>query len=114
MCVREGHSLASLLACGGYGDDGVNCETFSEDLGWQLEPFKLTRKRTGHISWSLNNGSVLLMGGLNSDRAMARQCSTKNKILRKTPNVLHQFDVDHLEKFSMLEFFLRSKTFFLE
>jgi len=68
VTAREGHSLASLLACGGYGDDGANCETFSEDLGWQLEPFKLTRKRTGHISWSLNNGSVLLMGGLNSDR----------------------------------------------
>ena len=34
---------------------------------WRQEPYNLTEKRHGHTSWSLNNGSVVLLGGRDSE-----------------------------------------------
>ena len=67
---RYFHSQNSFLTCG--GDNGVgerSCEVYSPGEGWSLEPYTLTQSRYDHTSWTLNNGSVLLLGGYyyNSD-----------------------------------------------
>ena len=62
-----GHSQNNLLACGGYDTNvsDTTCEVFNPGVGWRSEPYSLIDScgRSGHTSWTFNNGSVLLLGG---------------------------------------------------
>merc|ERR1711936_967869 len=58
---RYQHSLAGLMSCGGTGNYDDHCEVFSPGSGWSLEPYDLTERRSGHTSWTLSNGTVLLL-----------------------------------------------------
>ena len=62
---RHEHSQNNLLACGGQGTTGTEttCEGFTSGVGWRQEPYILTEERRYHTSWSLSNGSLLLLGG---------------------------------------------------
>ena len=67
---RFRHSQSNFLACGGFGSDtAMTCELFSLGVGWRLEPYTLTEERRGHSSWTLNNGSVVLLGGEGTTRS---------------------------------------------
>ena len=63
---RHLHSQNQFLACGGGGKtSGSSCEEFNPKLGqWNLRTSPLIRNRRGHSSWSLTNGSVILLGGI--------------------------------------------------
>ena len=63
---RHLHSQNQFLACGGGGKtSGSSCEEFNPKLGeWSLRTSPLIRSRRGHSSWSLTNGSVILLGGI--------------------------------------------------
>ena len=55
---RFWHSQDGLLACG-----GTTCEQFSPATGtWALTGHTLQEERQGHVSWSVEEGT-LLMGG---------------------------------------------------
>ena len=41
------------------------CEVFTPGVGWN-ESYYLREQRVGHASWTLNNGSVVLLGGSES------------------------------------------------
>ena len=63
---RKLHSQNQFLACGG-GDrsSGSTCEEFNPELGqWSLRTSPLIQSRRRHSSWTLNNGSVILLGGI--------------------------------------------------
>ena len=60
---RSDHSQNNFLACGGETTP-TTCEVFTPGVGWSPEPYSLTEGRRHHTSWTLNNGSVLLLGGL--------------------------------------------------
>ena len=71
---RAYHTQNNLISCGGQSTyslagapTSIVCEFYSPLLGWIQEPFNLKVARSGHTSWTLNNGSVLLMGGNFSD-----------------------------------------------
>ena len=53
------HSQNNRLACGGWYTD-TSCEVFTEN-GWKQEPYSPNREY--HMGWTLNNGSVILLGG---------------------------------------------------
>ena len=57
------HSQNGFLSCGGFETPSL-CEFYTPGGGWAEEHYKLTQERWGHTSWTLNNGSVLLLGGL--------------------------------------------------
>lgn len=64
------HTQNEFLTCGGIslGPDGEEalsqkCEVFTPGVGWRLEPYELAEPRFQHTSWTLNNGSVVLVGG---------------------------------------------------
>ena len=71
---RSSHTQAGLLACGGYyetyDDDAeaeTSCEEFSPATGtWARTSHTLQESRYGHVSWSVEEGT-LLMGGAFSD-----------------------------------------------
>ena len=66
---RGGHTQDNLLACGGYyySDARTSCEEFSPATGtWALTSHTLQEYRYGHVSWSVEEGT-LLMGGYFSD-----------------------------------------------
>lgn len=66
---RSLHSQNQFLACGGGGTSGSSCEEFNPNLGhWGLRASPLIRNRRRHSSWTLNNGSVLLLGGIQSTK----------------------------------------------
>ena len=64
------HSQNQFLACGGGGrSSGSSCEEFNTKLGqWSLHPSPLIQSRRRHSSWTLGNGSVILLGGMHSLR----------------------------------------------
>ena len=52
--------------CGGYLTPS-SCVSFSPgQTNWSQEPYSLLEKRYFHSSWTLSNGSVLLLGGVQS------------------------------------------------
>ena len=64
---RVEHSLDGFLACGGgcFGDidPRTSCEEFSPATGtWALPNHPLQEERASHVSWSVEEGT-LLMGG---------------------------------------------------
>ena len=71
---RYGHTQNGFLSCGGF--DGKSwshetCELYVPGVGWRLEPYDLMEWKWGHTSWTLKNGSVLLLGspldGINTE-----------------------------------------------
>ena len=67
---RNLHSQNQFLACGG-GDrsSGSTCEEFNPKLGqWSLRKSPLIQSRRRHSSWTLNNGSVILLGGIHNTK----------------------------------------------
>ena len=60
--MRIRHSETGFLACGGHSK-GNTCEFYTPGVGWRLEPYNLTQRRSDHTSWTLNNGTVVLLGG---------------------------------------------------
>ena len=81
-----------------------------------VRPSVWTWAGSWNLSSSLGRGLATSAGASTTALSFSWEASTltglwldniqlKTKILRKTPNVLHQFDVDHLEKFSLLESF---------
>ena len=61
---RHFHSQNNLLACSGF-DANTTCEVFTPGVGWRREPYNL-EERYDHVSWTLNNGNVVLLGGKGS------------------------------------------------
>ena len=66
---RYDHTLDGLLACGGCCNDadgidaGDSCEEFNPATStWVLTNHTLQKRRYGHVSWSVEEGT-LLMGG---------------------------------------------------
>ena len=64
---RYGHTQNGFLSCGGF--DGKSwsddtCELYVPGVGWRLEPYNLMEWKFRHTSWTLKNGSVLLLGSL--------------------------------------------------
>ena len=70
---RAFHTQNEFLTCGGGSgaeDDPRphTCEVYNPlTASWSLEPYNLTDNIYIHNSWSLGNGSVLLLGGGNRD-----------------------------------------------
>ena len=73
---RFDHTQNGFLSCGGmdYTDDGNpwsydTCELYVPGVGWRFEPYKLMQWKWRHTSWTLKNGSVLLLGnsGINTE-----------------------------------------------
>ena len=71
---RAYHTQNNLISCGGQSTSSlaasstsIVCEFYIPFVVWIQASFKLTVARSGHTSWTLNNGSVLLMGGNFSD-----------------------------------------------
>ena len=64
---RREHTQDNLLLCGGYSDEALtSCEKFSPATGtWALTSHTLQKSRYGHVSWSVEEGT-LLMGGFSS------------------------------------------------
>ena len=59
---KKFHTQNGFLSCGGFETPSL-CEVFTPGGGWTEEPYQLNQERWGHTSWTLNNGSVLLLGG---------------------------------------------------
>ena len=68
---RYEHTQDGFLACGGteYLRENTGeywtydtCEVYVPGVGWRLENYILNTWKTGHTSWTLKNGSVLLLG----------------------------------------------------
>ena len=67
---RYGHTQNGFMSCGGsyYNkNDGGDwsyetCEVYVPGDGWRKEPYILNTWKKDHTSWTLNNGSVLLLG----------------------------------------------------
>ena len=62
---RYDHTQDGLLACGGLDSEaGYSCEEFSPATGtWARTSHTLQKSRYGHVSWSVEEGT-LLMGGV--------------------------------------------------
>ena len=62
---RHGHTLDNLLACGGCcGEAGHSCEEFSPATGlWTNTFHTLLEGRDRHVSWSVEEGTLLMGGG---------------------------------------------------
>ena len=59
--IRVKHSQNEFLACG--GDTSRSCELFNSSSGlWSS--FNLLENRYGHTSWTFDNETVLLLGGI--------------------------------------------------
>ena len=69
---RNGHTQDSFLSCGGTGTNGTEtettCEAYIPGDTWIREPYILTQRRSWHTSWTLNNGTVILLGGKDSSK----------------------------------------------
>ena len=60
---RDGHTQDGLLACGGDHPD-TSCEEFSPATGtWAITVNPLLRVRRAHVSWSVEEGTILMGGG---------------------------------------------------
>ena len=67
---RADHTQNGFMSCGGHhfsnpigGDWSYEtCEVYVPGVGWRKEPYILDTWKTDHTSWTLKNGSVLLMG----------------------------------------------------
>ena len=60
---RDGHTQDGLLACGGDHLD-TSCEQFSPATGtWARTSHTLQQRRYGHVSWSVEEGTILMGGG---------------------------------------------------
>ena len=60
------HSQDGLLQCGGIGNSR-QCLTFHSDSGeWRVKTHRLSERRVRHSSWQRDDGTVLLMGGVDS------------------------------------------------
>ena len=71
---RTSHTQNEFLTCGGGTPEEEflhtphTCEVYNPlTASWSLEPYNLTDNIYIHNSWSLGNGSVLLLGGGNRD-----------------------------------------------
>ena len=72
LLQRSEHTQAGALSCGGRyknhswsgGEDWSyeTCEVYVPGLGWRRENYTLNSWKTDHTSWTLKNGSVLLLG----------------------------------------------------
>ena len=51
------------------------CEVFTPGVGWN-ESYYLREQRDGHASWTLNNGSVVLLGGSGSSSTSTTEVVT--------------------------------------
>ena len=69
--TRFRHTQNKLLSCGGDDSNSGNknkCEFYNPNTAsWSIESYNLVEGRHGHTSWSLGNGSVVLLGGWSSD-----------------------------------------------
>ena len=64
VLARQAHTQDGLLVCGGCcGDVLTSCEEFNPATGtWSLTSHTLQQGRADHVSWSVEEGT-LLMGG---------------------------------------------------
>ena len=81
MVARQDHTLDGFLACGGYNSDALtSCEEFSPATGtWALTSHTLQEYRYGHVSWSVEEGT-LLMGGyfsMTTSEIVKHDCTTE-------------------------------------
>ena len=60
------NSQDGLLLCGGIGNSRQSCHTFHSDSGEWVRTHNLSEKRSGHSSWQREDGTVVLMGGVDS------------------------------------------------
>ena len=67
---RFGHTQNGFLSCGGSSYNWTEgeywtyetCDVYVPGVGWRLEPYILNTWKADHTSWTLKNGSVLLLG----------------------------------------------------
>ena len=74
---RYRHTANGFLSCGGsFYNNSYNgeedwsyetCEVYVPGLGWRREPYILNTWKADHTSWTLKNGSVLLLGSYFDD-----------------------------------------------
>ena len=62
---RFGHTQDNLLACGGCcsSSAGHSCEEFSPATGTWARTHTLQRERWYYVSWSVEEGTILMGGG---------------------------------------------------
>ena len=69
--ARDGHTQDGLLLCGGYDYEAdTSCEEFSPSTGsWARTRHSLQEQRRDHVSWSVEEGTLLMGGGLSRSTA---------------------------------------------
>ena len=91
---RTGHTQNEFLTCGGgtaandFHHTPHTCEVYNTlTASWSLESYNLTANIFSHNSWSLGNGSVLLLGGGNRDN--------KTEMVTQGIGSTKSFDLQH-------------------
>ena len=74
--ARKHHSQSLNIICGGEGGES-SCVTFFGDGSW-YKTHTLATARSGHISWALPNGGLVLMGHHYQPQATTASVLTEN------------------------------------
>ena len=93
---RTGHTQDNLLACGGdaVNDDPTTCEQFSPATGtWALTNHTLLEKRSDHVSWSVEEGTILI-GGYYGSRGY-NSYSRTSEIVKHDGTTERSFDLKY-------------------
>ena len=93
---REHHAQDGLLVCGGDNSDTwYSCEEFSPATGtWARTNHSLQRQRYNHVSWSVEEGT-LLMGGHSSP--------TTSEIVKHDGNTETSFDLQYDTEYETIQ-----------
>ena len=94
---RAFHTQNEFLTCGGASgaERGLQCEVYNPlTASWSLEPYNLTDKIYNHNSWSLGNGSVLLLGGVKG-WTLSELHAYKTEMVTQGIGSTKSFDLQH-------------------
>ena len=90
---RDGHTQDGLLACGGDHLD-TSCEQFSPATGtWALTVNPLLEVRRAHVSWSVEEGTILI-GGYYGSRGY-NSYSRTSEIVKHDGTTERSFDLKY-------------------
>ena len=102
---RAFHTQNEFLTCGGitpnntgpdyYYNTPHNCEVYNPlTASWSLESYNLTENMILHNSWSLGNGSVLLLGGVKG-WTLSELHAYKTEMVTQGIGSTKSFDLQH-------------------
>ena len=97
---RTFHTQNEFLTCGGGSgaeDDPRphTCEVYNPlTASWSLESYNLTENMILHNSWSLGNGSVLLLGGVKG-WTLSELHAYKTEMVTQGIGATQSFDLQH-------------------